>query len=124
MSLLGWLSFWVITAVAGLAVLVLSFVFTSPQGLGPVGVTIWFVLLYVTLSAVFTLAIFAAKHYLRLHAAAMTRLRYSQRQGMLVAGLVVGCLSLSSLKQLSWLDAILLGLILVIVEVYVRFRWP
>ena len=92
--------------------------------IGPVGVTVWFLVAYATLSAVFTLAIFVAKHYLRLHTTAIGRLRYSQRQGMLVAGLVVGCLALSSLKQLSWQDAILLGLILAIVEVYVRFRWP
>ena len=43
---------------------------------------------------------------------------------MLVGAWIVGMLSLSSLRQLGPLDAILLGILLVIVEVYVRFRWP
>lgn len=124
MGFLGRLSVWIIAAISGVCVLVLSVIFTSPASLGPLGVTVWFVLLYVTLAAICTLALFAAKNYMHLHTAGPGRLRYSQRQGLLIAGLLIGCLALSSLKQLSWLDAILLGLILVIIEVYVRFRWP
>jgi hypothetical protein len=43
---------------------------------------------------------------------------------LLLGGWLVGMASLSSLRQLGPLDAILLGILLVIVEVYVRFRWP
>lgn len=115
---------WVITAVTGVCLLALSVIFTAPADIGPIGVTAWFVLAYVTLTAILTLLLFVIKNFLRLHVTSLSRLRYSQRQGMLLAALMVGCLSLSSLKQLGWLDVILLGLILVIIEVYVRFRWP
>lgn len=113
-----------VTAVAGAALLLLSVIFTSPSALGPIGVTIWFVLLFVSTAAMSTVGLFVSKRYLRWHDSDVARLRYSQRQGLLIAGWLTGCLALSSLKQLGWLDAILLGLILLIVEIYVRFRWP
>ena len=92
--------------------------------IGPLGVTLWFVVLFLTLTSLLALVFFAAKSYLRLHATGASRLRYSWRQGMLVGAWIVGMLSLSSLRQLGALDAILLGILLVIIEVYVRFRWP
>jgi hypothetical protein len=94
------------------------------MGLGPVGVTIWFVVAFASLASVLTLGLYAAKSYLHLHSTSAGRLRYSWRQGALIAAWVIGVLSLSSLRQLGLLDAILLGILLVIIEVYVRFRWP
>lgn len=103
--------------------LIVSLFVTNPLTIGPLGVTLWFVVLFLTLASVIALIFVAAKSYLRLHATNVSRLRYSWRQGMLVSAWVVGMLSLSSLRQLSVLDAILLGTLLVIVELYVRFRW-
>jgi hypothetical protein len=108
----------------GAVLLALSLVFTTPHMIGPLGVTLWFVLLYMTLANGFGLLLYTIKSYLRVHTLRAQRLRYSQRQGLLLSGLVTGALALSSLKQLSLLDVILLGLILLIIEVYVRFRWP
>ena len=108
----------------GLVVILLSMVFLSPTDIGPAGVTVWFVLLLMTLSSWLSLGLYALKSYLALHDSARQRLRYSLRQGWLVGGGVVSLLALASLRQLGWLDAILLGLILGIIEVYVRLRWP
>jgi hypothetical protein len=80
--------------------------------------------LFLALAAILTLAIYTAKTFLRLHITSAGRLRYSWRQGLLASGWLTGMLALSSLRQLGLLDAILLALLLVIVEVYVRFRWP
>ncbi len=113
-----------IGSVAAVAGLVLSVIYTNPVTIGPLGVTLWFVLLFLALSCVSTLIIYATKSYLHLHATSAVRLRYSWRQGMLLATWGAGLLSLSSLRQLGLLDAILLGILLVIVEVYVRLRWP
>lgn len=124
MTVFGWLVALVVGSVAAVAALVMSLIFTNPQMIGPGGVTVWFVVLFLALAGVFTLLFYATKTYLRLHATGVSRLRYSWRQGMLVAGWVVGLLSLSSLRQLGFLDAILLGILVVIVEVYVRLRWP
>lgn len=112
---------WALTAIVGL---LLSVLLTNPLSIGPIGVTLWFVVLYLGLSAVFALALYGAKTFLRIHSASAARLRYSWRQGLLVSGWVAGLLALNTLRQLSGLDAILLAILLLIVEVYVRFRWP
>ncbi|HVQ43517.1 MAG TPA: hypothetical protein VMT30_00945 [Candidatus Saccharimonadia bacterium] len=124
MTVLAWITVLIIGSLAGAIGLVLSLIVTNPEAVGPLGVTVWFVLLLLVLACGLTLGLYGAKTYLRLHATAAARLRYSWRQGMLVSGWLVGMLSLSSLHQLGVLDAILLGILLVIVEVYVRLRWP
>lgn len=124
MGLMGWLGLLITGGSIGLALIVLSMVFLSPTDLGPVGVTFWFVILLITLACGLSLALYGLKTYLALHASARQRLRYSLRQGWLVAAGITMVLALSSLRQLGWLDAILLGLILGIIEVYVRLRWP
>jgi hypothetical protein len=108
----------------GVVLLVLSMILTTPLGVGPVGVTIWFTLLFGVLSGSVALLMFAAKSYFRVHATHAQRLRYSLRQGVLISGWLTGLLALSSLGQLGWRDVILLGLAAIIVELYVRFRWP
>lgn len=84
----------------------------------------WFVLAFLGITGMVTLGLFGLKSYLRLHNTNVGRLRYSWRQGLLISAWIVGLLALSSLRQLGVLDAILLGILLVIVEVYMRFRWP
>ena len=108
---------------AGVA-LVVSLLATNPVTIGPVGVTIWFVVILTEATALATLALYAVKTYLHLHATQALRLRYSWRQGGLIGGWATSLLALNSLQQLGIKDAILLGLLLSIVEVYVRLRWP
>lgn len=118
---IGTLSVWSVGA--GITLLT-SLIMTSPVHLGPVGVTAWFVLLLTELAAVLTLSLYGAKSFLHLHATEALRLRYGWRQSWLIAAWLTGLLALSSLQQLGIKDAILLGLLLTIVEVYVRLRWP
>ena len=124
MTVLAWLTVLVIGSLVGAGILLMSVILTNPQAVGPAGVTVWFVLLLGVMAGFLTLGLYAAKSYLRLHVTGASRLRYSWRQGLLISGWLVGMLSLSSLRQLGVLDAILLGILLLIVEVYVRFRWP
>ncbi len=123
-TVLGWLTVLIVGSLLGVVALALSLILTNPLTLGPAGVTVWFVVVYLVVASIFALGLYAAKSYLRLHATGVVRLRYSWRQGLLIAGWLVVMLALSTLNQLSPLDAILLGILLVIVEVYVRFRWP
>jgi len=120
----GWLIILIVWSAVSAAALLLSLVLTNPVGLGPLGVTVWFVVLFLFLASVAALALYGMKAYFRLHATSAARLRYAWRQGLLVGGWLAGMLALSSLRQLTWLDAILLGILLGIVEVYVRLRWP
>lgn len=121
---LGRLSLLVVwSLVAGVALIVSLFA-TNPLAIGPIGVTLWFILLLSGLSAILALALYGAKTFLHVHTTGASRLRYSWRQGMLGAWWVTGVLALSSLHQFNLRDAILLGLLLAIIEVYIRFRWP
>ena len=121
---LGLLSVLIIWSIVSMTGLFFSLYFTNPLTIGPLGVTVWFLWVLAGFAAVFSLAFYGSKSYLHLHATDAARLRYSWRQGLLVAGWIVGVLALSSLHQLGLRDAILLGLLLLIVELYVRFRWP
>lgn len=124
MTVVAWLSLliiWTLTSVSGL---VLSVLFTNPIAIGPVGVTVWFLVFLLSLASLLALALYFTKAYLHVHATGVSRLRYSWRQGLLLSGWATGMLALGSLRQLGVLDGILLGLLLLIVEVYVRFRWP
>lgn len=124
MSVLGWLSVLLIWTLVSWVGLIFSVVLSNPLAIGPAGVTVWFVALFAALASLFTLALYGAKTFLHLHGTSVGRLRYSWRQGLLIGGWFTGLLALSSLRQLGLWDAILLGLLLGIVEVYVRFRWP
>ena len=104
--------------------LMLSLVRTNPALIGPVGITVWFLILFSWIFSVSTVALFGAKSYLKVHGTWRQRFRYSRRQGVLTAGWLIGILAFSSLRQLSWQDVILTGLLLVFIEAYVRLRWP
>jgi hypothetical protein len=123
-TVLSWLVVLIVWSAVAAVGLVLSLFLTNPQAIGPAGVTAWFLVLYLGLAALAALGFYGLKTYLRLHATNVARLRYSWRQGLLVSTWIVVLLALGSLRQLGVLDAILLGILLVIVEVYVRFRWP
>lgn len=124
MSVVARLSLLIAWSVVATTGLLLSVFMSNPLQLGPLGVTLWFVVLFWDLAAISALGLYAGKTFLHVHAAGLSRLRYSWRQGLLLGGWVTGLLALSSLHQLGLLDAILLALLLGIVEVYVRFRWP
>ncbi len=124
MPTFGRLSLLVVWSLMSGMILVLSVLLTNPLAIGPVGVTLWFVLLLFSLSAIIALVLYGIKRFLRVHENGASRLRYSWRQGMLAAWWITAMMALSSLHQFNLRDAILLGLLLVIAEVYVRFRWP
>lgn len=124
MTILGYLSLLIGWSLVSLVALFASLVLTNPLEVGPAGVTVWFVLLFSFLSTLIALALYSSKTFLHLHATGASRLRYSWRQSLLLSGWATGLLALSSLHQLGVLDGILLALLLLIVEVYVRLRWP
>ncbi len=111
------------TAVLGIG-LTLSLVVTSPEALGPVGVTIWFIAVLGEATGLVTLLLFGIKTFLRRQSMSAKRLSTSFRQGVLIGGWLTALLALASLRQLGVKDVVLLGLLLLIIEVYVRFRWP
>ena len=109
----------ILAAVVGLAVL-----FATPAGLGPQGVTLWFLLAFVALSGWLILILYGGKTYLHLHESPQTRWQYSWRQGWLLGAWVTLVAGLSSLRQLTLRDALLLVVLLLLIELYARLRQP
>lgn len=117
----------VLMAAVGTALLVLiaaSLMVTSPVKLGAVGVTAWFVVLLAGLCSSLTVLLYLCKSYLQLHGNPPARLRYSLRQAILLSFSAVAALALNSLGQFGWRDGVLILLFAVLVELYVRLRWP
>jgi hypothetical protein len=119
---LGFLSFLIITALSSVVLLLLSLLLTNPLTLGPVGVTVWFLILFIGLACLVALGLNLAKSFLKIQLNPSQRLKASWRQGLLIAGWLTIVLGLSSLRQLALRDVILLGIFLGIIEVFVRLR--
>jgi cobalamin synthase len=95
---------------------------TSPQRIGPFGVTVWFIFLWVALSggiAVLVRMIWPARGAAEGN---QERRNASKRQGALIAGWIVVNLALSSLGQLTIRDILLSLILLVLVEIYFNLR--
>jgi hypothetical protein len=118
LSLIG---LWTALAGGGLA---LSLFVTNPAAIGPFGVTLWFLALLTALTGAFTELLYLAKSYLRWHTHTHERLRYAFRQGLLLGFWITAMVALASLQQFNIRDGLLLGLILVVVELYMRLRRP
>lgn len=124
MSIAAWLRLMHLVSVLGGLLMILVMLLWSPSDLGPFGVTLWFLAALVVMSAVLGSGLYWLKGYFQVHESRLGRLRASVRQGLLLAGLVTVSLAFSSLGQLSWLDVVLFGTVLLIIEFYVRYRWP
>jgi hypothetical protein len=116
------ISFISLGTLGALLTLLLSLFATSPGGLGPTGVTIWFIVLLLAFTGLLTVGLYAVKSYLKLHGTGDQRLRFSLRQGFLLGLWGTVMLALSSLRQWSLRDALLFALILIVVEIYIRLR--
>ncbi len=95
--------------------LVASVFFTSPNDLGPFGITIWFALLLVVVTIATTYLIYRR------------RKDYSSRgfmralpRGFLIAVWAVALLALNSLRQLTITDIILITVLVVVIDFYMR----
>jgi hypothetical protein len=110
-----------LTIIAGGAVVV-GLVVSNPANLGPGGVTLWFIGLLVALQSGLTLGLYRLKGRYAETLGPKKRFTSSWRQAFLIAGVIVMLLALSSLRQLSARDAILLVILAALVEFYGRTR--
>lgn len=105
------------------ALVVLAMIFTSPVSIGPIGVTVWFLLLLCAIASLLAGALFWYKlRSPRIQNTEDKLLQHSWRQGWLIGGALVALLALSSLRQLTGRDAgIILGIMLLL-EIFLRSR--
>lgn len=83
-------------------------IFTTPQQVGPAGVTLWFLIVLLFLASIFALALYGKSIWgtRDMSAGFMTRI---MRNSLIIAGACVVGLALSSLRTLSLRDAALVG---------------
>lgn len=107
-----YLRFASLALLAGLAV---STFMISPQDLGPFGITIWFGILLLAVTGLVTLWLWRRRYGL-----SPEGLWLALRRGFLISVWIVALLALNSLRQLSIRDIILIIVLGVLVDFYLR----
>ena len=112
-----------VVTVLVLVVLLISLLSTTPDRLGPFGITLWFVGVLIALGGVLTLMLYSIRRNLsaRDHDVLFTT---SLRQGVLISTWASGLFALSSLHQLDLKDIVLVSLLVVLIEFYLRRVQP
>ncbi len=118
-SYLSWIS--MMTAVTG-GIVVLTLIATNPTVIGPAGVTLWFVALFMAIQGASTLGLYILKSRSEQAVGPYQKLTASSRQGLLLSGVLTVSLALSSLRQLSGRDLGLILLLALLIEIYFRAR--
>lgn len=112
-----------IGGIGALVLAVLAMRATTPLVLGPIGVTVWFIVILAGLFGIITALAYGVALKLQPAIKSSGRRAFdASRRGLLVAGYLTVVLALSSLRQLNLRDVLLLGLLLVLVEFYTVAR--
>lgn len=123
MSARGHLSLMLFFGSMAAAAALLAMIFTSPEGIGPIGVTIWFLILLGSLATLAAGGLFyLKKHSPRIQNTEEKLLEHSWRQGWLIGGALVAVLALSSLGQLTLRDVGIIAGLAILLEVFLRTR--
>jgi hypothetical protein len=93
---------------------------TTPASIRPIGVTLWFLVLLVALSAGLAIVLDVAKRLFGPKKPEGRSFGPSKRQGLLLGIWITVLLALSSLRQLSLRDVLLTGVLVIIMELYLR----
>ncbi|MFI5240664.1 MAG: hypothetical protein ACHQUB_03070 [Candidatus Saccharimonadia bacterium] len=109
-----------IMTLIAVSTVVTSVVLTNPLKIGPIGVTIWFIALLISIQGFVSLLLMLLKSRFFQNIGRHKLVTSSWRQGLLVGGDLTILIALSSLRQLSWLDVILLTALFIFVEIYFR----
>lgn len=96
---------------------------TSPRDIGGLGVTIWFLAVFCSLTAAFTLLRynFRRRQYPEVHERLVLYLK-SFRSALVISAFLVVALAMQSLRMLNLGDVILFLLTLGIIELYFRTK--
>lgn len=109
----------VTTTLSSLALLITALL-TTPDALGPFGITLWFMGLVIALAGILTL-LFYYLGRLRYHRRERSQIfRGALRYGSLSAIWLTALISLNSLRQLGVKDIVLVSLLVSLIEFYLR----
>ncbi len=111
-----------LTAAGALSLAVFMMLVTTPLGIGPIGVTAWFLVVLVGIMAILAIVIYLLEAKLAPNLPVKRRVNDATRRGLFLSGLITMALALSSLCQLNLRDILLMALLLVLVEFYLTAR--
>lgn len=109
----------ILTAVSFLALMAAMFI-TTPDELGPFGITVWFLTLLVFVGSLLTLTIYYLSKRFNSRKASDQRLADSMRYGYLSGTWLTALAALNSLRQLGLKDIVLVSLLVGLIEFYLR----
>ncbi|MDP4038933.1 MAG: hypothetical protein Q8P54_03180 [bacterium] len=101
---------------------IMSLIIFSPSTIGAIGVTLWFVNLMIFLTSLLGLTFYLSKNKATNNQMIIHNFNSSVRSGFLLSFAITFLLALKSLRSLTIKDVILLGLILLIIEMYFRTK--
>jgi hypothetical protein len=107
-----------VVGIAALVLAILIMLTTTPVGIGPLGVTAWFLLVLVGLAAVVGVVAYGLAAWLQPHATTKHRIKASWRRGLMIGGYITIVVALNSLQQLNLRAVLILALLLVLIEFY------
>jgi|GEM_PF-4194509 len=116
------LSLSVLGALLGISILAFLTLASSPRDIGPGGVTIWFVGLFVTLMTGLCLIRYLLARSRTLPDERLALYRQKLRSSTLIALFLTVALAMQSLRTLNVGDVLLFLLILAIIELYFRTK--
>jgi len=98
--------------------LTISLFWVTPDDIGPFGITIWFLLVWLFLAEVFTFLRYGVGRLIGQPPADLQPVAI--RQGGLASAWVSSLLALSSLNQIDIKDVVLVSLLIILIEFYMR----
>ena len=107
-----------ITALFSIGALVSVVFFVDPEANGTAGKLLFYLVLFLVLSALFNLMLLRFRKNMTNQETAGLNIYLSFRQGMLLALLAVGLLILQSFRMLVWWDGLLLLAGIFLIELY------
>lgn len=103
-------------AIGLLALLAASLFWVTPEALGPYGITVWFLLLFVAIWGLVSNLSYGLLSW----AGGKDRLARSLQYGGLTSGFIVLLAALNSLRQLDVKDIVLVSLLVLLTGFYLR----
>ena len=93
---------------------------TTPDKVGPFGITLWFVGFLAVLGGVLTIGLYYFLRLFRRRASKEAIFVLALRRGVLISIWLTALIALNSLRQLGLKDIVLISLLVVLIEFYLR----
>ncbi len=109
-----------LTTLATAVGLLITTTLTTPDKLGPFGITLWFTGLLICLGGLLSLLIYRTGRLFSKKAVPSLQLTEAMRRGFLTATWLVALVALNSLRQLGVKDIVLITVLVLVINFYLK----